>query len=404
MWHCRKNWKLITLLMVACVGTCSVVAGAQTWSAPQFVANGFGIAVATNGSTSAVLFMPPSGGLQASVKTGSTWSTPVTLSSLGPFGAGTGNIAVAPNGDVLAVWSFRTTNTYIPNQAQAAFFTAGHWGSPITISTNVYGNVNSFGLPGIGLDSHSQATLIDEEITNPSPVTCALKARTGSAASGFGAAQTISNSTTCYGLAKLDVNSGGEAVAVEGATGILTGAVIAISRSLTGTWGTPVTVAASAYRQNNPNVGLGNEGTAVVVWRTRSGVSYAVRSGGTWSAAAPLPVLTGQAGGSTGVAVDGSGNAVAIFTQVTISPGTYATYRPVGGTWQTKVQLSSGLPVAATPAGTFVASGTTVSTRLAGTSNWTTHTFSGTATVNAGPGLAIAVVGPQVSVSTAAVP
>jgi len=30
---------------------------------------------------------------------------------------------VAPNGDVLAVWSFRTTNTYIPNQAQAAFFT-----------------------------------------------------------------------------------------------------------------------------------------------------------------------------------------------------------------------------------------------------------------------------------------
>jgi len=38
------------------------------------------------------------------------------------------------------------------------------------------------------------------------------------------------------------------------------------------------------------------------------------------------------------------------------------------------------------------------------TSNWATHTFSGTATVNAGPGLAIAVVGPQVSVSTAAVP
>ncbi len=404
MWRSRKNWKLMALLVVACVETCSMVAGAQTWSAPQFIANGFGIAVATNGSTSAVLFMPPSGGLQASLKTGSTWSTPVTLSALGPFGSGTGNIAVAPNGDVLAVWSFRTTNTYIPNQAQAAFFSGGHWGSAITISSNVYGNVNSFGLPGIGFDSHSQATLIDEEITNPSPIACALKARTGSAASGFGSAQTISNATTCYGLAKLAVNSGGEAVAVEGATGILTGPVVAISRSLTGTWGTPMTVAASAYRQNNPNVGLGNDGTAVAVWRTRSGVSYAVRSGGTWAAAAPLPVLAGQAGGSTGVAVDGAGNAVAIFTQVTISPGTYATYRPVGGSWQTKVQLSSGVPVAATPAGTFVASGTTVSTRLAGTSNWTTHTFSGTATVNAGPGSAIAVVGPQVSVSTAAVP
>lgn len=136
---------------------------AQNWSTPQFVANGGGIAVSTNGSTSAVLFMPPSGGLQASVKTGSTWSTPVTLTALGSFGNGTGNIAVAPNGDVLAVWSFRTTNTYIPNEAQAAFFTAGHWGNAITISTNVYGNVNSFGLPGIGFDSHSQATVIWEQ-------------------------------------------------------------------------------------------------------------------------------------------------------------------------------------------------------------------------------------------------
>lgn len=396
-----SKWTLIFTLtaMLAVIPTF-----AQSWSTPQFVANGLGIAVSTNGSTSAVLFMPPSGGLQASVKTGSSWSAPVTLSSLGPFGAGTGNIMVAPNGDVLAVWSFRTTNTYIPNQAQAAFFTAGHWGSPITISTNVYGNVNSYGLPGIGFDSHSQATLIDEEITTASPIACALKARTGSAAGGFGSPQTISNATTCFGLAKLAVNSAGEAVAVQGATGILTGPVVAISRSLTGTWGTPVIVAASVYRQNNPNIGLGNDGTAVTVWRTRSGVSYAVRSGGTWSAAAPLPVLAGQAGGVTGVAVDGSGNAVAIFTQVTIAPGTYATYRPVNGTWQTKVQLSSGVPVAATPAGTFVASGTTVSTRLAGTSNWTTHTFSGSAIVNAGPGTAIAIVGPQVSVSTAAVP
>jgi hypothetical protein len=87
-------------------------------------------------------------------------ASPVTLSSLGSFGGGTGNIAVAANGDVLAVWSFRTTNTYLPNEEQAAFFSGGHWGSTITISNKVYGNVNGFGLPGIGFDSHSQATLI----------------------------------------------------------------------------------------------------------------------------------------------------------------------------------------------------------------------------------------------------
>ena len=88
--------------------------------------------------------------------------------------------------------------------------------------------------------------------------------------------------------------------------------------------------------------------------------------------------------------MDGSGNAVAAFQQVSISPGTYATYRPVGGSWQTKVQLNSSTQIVATPAGTFVAGGITVSTRLAGTSNWNQHTFSDVAKVNAAPGLAIA--------------
>lgn len=109
-------------------------------------------------------------------------------------------------------------------------------------------------------------------------------------------------------------------------------------------------------------------------------------------------------GGASGVAVDGSGNAVATFQQVAISPGTYATYRPVNGSWQTKVQLNSNTQIVATPAGTFVVGGTTVSTRLAGTSNWNQHTFSDVAKVNAAPGVAIAIVGPQVSVSTASVP
>jgi hypothetical protein len=306
---------------------------------------------------------------------------------------------------VLAVWSFRTTNTYIPNQAQARFFTAGHWGSTITLSTNVYGNVYSFGLPSIGFDLHSQVTVIWEQVTNPTAVTCSLQAATGNASNGIGSAQTISNSSTCYGWNRLAVNSGGQAVAVEGAAGILTGAVIGISRDANGSWSAPATVAASAYRQNQPKVGLGDDGTAVVVWRTRTGVSYAVRSNSTWSAAAGLPVLAGQAGGGTSVAVDGSGNAVAIFQQVTISPGIYATYRPVGGSWQPKVQLSSGVQVVATHAGTFVDGGATVvSTRLAGNSNWNQNTFAGTAIVNAASGLAVALVGPQVSVSSAAVP
>jgi len=399
MYGFRNYVKAAALALTALA--CAASTG-QSWSSPLLVANGAGQAVSTNGSgTSAVIFTPLSGGVQASVNTGTGWSAPATFTSA----SAAATIAVAPNGDVLAVWSFRTTNTYTPVEAQAAFFHAGHWGNTLTLSTNVYGNVSSLGLPSIAFDGNSQTTVVWEQITNPSPIACGLKATTGSAASGLGPAKTISTASTCFGWNQLAVNSTGQAVAVEGVPGILSGAVIAIGRDSTGAWSAPVTIgAAGVYRQRQPNVGLGNEGTAVVVWLINGGVRYSVRSGGTWSAAAALPGVAGTAGGASGVAVDGSGNAVATFQQVSISPGTYATYRPVGGSWQTKVQLNSATQIVATPAGTFVAGGTTLSTRLAGTSTWTQHTFPDVAKVNAAPGLAIAVVGPQVSISTAAVP
>jgi hypothetical protein len=403
MHHFHTRFHRATMLVVACAFALSSGAVAQTWSSPQLVTNGNGLAVATNGSgTSAVIFTPTGGGLQASIQSGGVWVSPTTLTS----NTAAASIAVAPNGDALAVWVFRTTNTYIPNTAQARFYSAGHWGSTITISANVYGNVSSTGLPSIGFDSRNQATLIWEEIANPTTVTCGLKAETGNAASGFGSAQTISSASTCFGWTRLAINSGGQAVAVEGAAGILSAAVVAISRDASGTWGVPVTVgAAGVYRQRQPKVGLGNEGTAVLVYLINGGVRYSVRSGGVWSAAATLPGISGGASGAADVAVDGSGNAVATFGQTTISPGTYATYRPVGGSFQTKAAISgSGTQLVATPAGTFVAGGTTVSTRLAGSSAWNQKTFANPQIVNAAAGLAIAVGAPQVSVATAAVP
>ena len=388
---------LVAVLTLACSG----VAFAQ-WSSPKLIANGIGVSVSTNGvGGGAVLF----GGLSAAVETGGVWGVPVVLSSLGPYGTGTGSIAVAPNGDVLAAWSFRGTNSTLPNTAQAAFFSGGHWKNTITISNNVYGDIYSVGPPSIGFDGQSRATLVWEEITNPTTVTCALKAVTGTAASGFGVPQTISNSGTCFGWTRMAVNQFGQAVVVEGVPGILSGAVVGISRETNGTWDAPVTVGqAGVYRQRQPKVGLGNDGTAVVVFLVNGSARYSVKSNGSWSAPATLPGLAGTAGGAADVAVDGSGNAVALFQQVVIAPGTYAIYRPVGGSWQTKVQIGSAPQIVATPAGTFMAGGATVSTRLAGSSSWSATTFPAVAIVSAAAGQALALVGPQVSVSTEAVP
>jgi len=108
------------------------------------------------------------------------------------------------------------------------------------------------------------------------------------------------------------------------------------------------------------------------------------------------------------VAVDGTGNAVVAYEQYQLPAGLLAMRRPTGGTWGTPVLLeSNGGPAgeAATPAGSFVvASGTAVYTLLPGSSAWNKTSFSSVYKVAAAPGIVIAAVAPQVSVSTTAVP
>jgi hypothetical protein len=110
--------------------------------------------------------------------------------------------------------------------------------------------------------------------------------------------------------------------------------------------------------------------------------------------------------------VDATGNAVATFTLTSGTPGVFATYRPVNGTWQTPVQLTAGpIPIKASPAGTFVVgSGSTLATRVAGSSNWTSTTLASGQVVDvaAGPGQAIAtlagVAADSIAVTTAVAP
>jgi len=108
------------------------------------------------------------------------------------------------------------------------------------------------------------------------------------------------------------------------------------------------------------------------------------------------------------VAVDGTGNAVVAYEQYQLPAGLLVMYRPTGGSWGTRVLLESNAGPAGeavSPAGTFVvASGGAVYTLLPGGSTWNKTSFSTVYSVAAAPGVAIAAVAPQISVSTAAVP
>src|SRR5882672_9350096 len=143
-------------------------ASAETWSAPQVVGSVpylTGGAVATNGNTSAVVFAAGVATnnlfeVQAVVRSGGTWGPRVALSPQFQF-AENFTVAVAPNGDVLAAWRYDATMATDSGVAQVAFYTAGHWSAPLTIST---AGLNA-GIPSIAFDGQSQATVVWEQNT-----------------------------------------------------------------------------------------------------------------------------------------------------------------------------------------------------------------------------------------------
>jgi hypothetical protein len=374
----RKCLQTVTLLVVGIA--ISSAATAQTWSAPQLAAEGVVEGFSANSSgTAALLFAKTASGLFATVRTGGVWGAPVTLTTQGTRG----NIAVAPNGDVLAIWTFHLNNSSAPVEVQAAFYRGGHWGNPITLTTNGAG-VNGYQLATVGFDGQDQATVIWEQITSTSPsYMCALEEATGNAANGFAAPQIIANG--CQGWIELAVNSAGQAIAIQGAPTLEVAPVIAISRDTNGIWGTPVTVAARGYGNESPNVALGNNGTAVVIWRTRVQSAVAVRENGVWGAPATPPSVVGGGGSA---AVDGNGNAV-------IAYGGKLSYRPAGGSFQAPVILNGSVGgVVADNTGTFAVGGSSIAVRLPGSSTWNQNGPSGGVVI--APGVAMALInGPQ---------
>ena len=122
-----------------------------------------------------------------------------------------------------------------------------------------------------------------------------------------------------------------------------------MSGTVLGGFSAPVFVAAGDYSKDSaPKAALDDAGQASLVWSQTTRTEAATRSpAGTWSAPA---VLAGQSSSSVATAIDGAGNAIAVF-------GSSYSWHLAGGSWGPATALpagSSGGLVVADPAGTFV--------------------------------------------------
>jgi hypothetical protein len=322
---------------------------AGSWSVPVQLPGSCGSSVAVNQAGAMAAggtYTAADGSTHVQVCTspdGKTWQA----ADLGPGGdipnAGPRLVvAVGPDGRVVAVWG-RTVGcpASCSYTLQAAVRPpGGSWGDPVTLSAEL--NWGAGGLV-LGMDGSSNAIAAWVGFYAGASHYAVLPA-----GGRWGRAHTLSTSS-----AEGSARNLGLAVSPDGSVIVAFAnqhdAIWAASGTIGGGFSAPVLVAAADYRNNSaPKAALDDAGQAALAWSQSGRTQAATRSpGGTWSA--PV-VLSPQSSGSVAAAIDGAGNAIAVF-------GSSYSWHLAGGSWGPAAPLpagSSGGMIVADPAGTFV--------------------------------------------------
>jgi hypothetical protein len=137
------------------------------------------------------------------------------------------------------------------------------------------------------------------------------------------------------------VDGQGNAVAVWTRSNGTNTIVQAAARPAGGAWQAPVNLSAAGQNAGAPHVAVDGQGNAVAVWTRDTGTNTIVQAaarpaGGAWQAPINLPAADLSIASDPQVAVDAQGNAVAVWTQ---DSRVLAAARPAGGAWQAPVNL-----------------------------------------------------------------
>jgi hypothetical protein len=337
---------------------------AGSWSAPVQLPAGCAASsvpigsVAVNAAGAEVAAANVNGFSGVSVCTstdGQTWSVPVTVGQgVGPA------VALAPDGRALVAWEGGTTTaTDIEASVRPP---GGTWSAPVVVSSVGYP-----GAPLIGIDGSGNAIIAYVQGATGTIATASLRAG--------GSWTPVQTLATRYGSGlDMAVNSTGSVILTWAAKGTGVG-VYAASGTVLGGLAAPVKVGLPPYPGGRTSVALNNAGQAAMVWAMGAGavnVAATRTAAGTWST--PVQLSANEAG-PLDVAIDGAGNAIAIYEQYVLTGGTYitplyASKLPAGGTWGAPTLLSApgdsaagGGRVAADPTGTFVVAWADATTR-----------------------------------------
>jgi hypothetical protein len=297
------------------------VDGGVTWSAPVNLSTAGGgtenpqIVVGGSGNLIAVWNRNAADDIiQASRSTdsGVNWSTPVDLSLPGQD-AIDARVAADGSGNVVAVWGGEDGNDDANIQASRSTNGGASWSTPANLSESGLASIRH----QVAVDDSGNAVVV--WLRDPFGDSIVQASRFASDGVTWSTPVNVSTVGNSANTPQVAIDGSGNAVAVWRYYGV-NGTIIQSSRLAGGGsgWSAPVQLSESATSSDNPQVAANESGNAVAVWQQSNGSNSIIRfsqstdGGASWAVPTDLSE-PGQSAIHPEVAVDGSGNAVAVW-------------------------------------------------------------------------------------------
>jgi hypothetical protein len=239
------------------------------------------------------------------------------LLSGGPVQTSNPKIAVASNGNAIAVWEQAGVSGDF--DIYARFYNSGVWESLLRIENNgAYDDT----APQIAIDSASNALVVWQHYTSNSPPLSDIWANRFTQAGGWQTPQLLEADVRTAGNAQIAMTPDGDAIAVWAQGNYPSSSDVFANRFTpsSNSWGLPEAVDSATIYSQAENIAIGNDGSAIAVWKkTDSTGTYIWANryipGTGWGAAEQISDISGAMFGSPQVAIDPAGNTITVWAQ-----------------------------------------------------------------------------------------
>jgi hypothetical protein len=246
-----------------------------------------------------------------SANSGVSWSPPVDLSLTGED-ARIPRVAADGSGNAVAVWRRSDGSN---NIIQSSWSADGgvSWSTPANLSESG----QNADVPRIVVDGSGNAVAVWRRSDGNDDIVQSSRLVAGGAS--WSTPVNVSPAGIQSATPRIAIDGSGNAVAVWRLADV-GGTIIQSSRLAAGgsSWSTPEQLSVSGFSSDNPQVAANGSGNAVAVWQQSNGsnsiirISQSTDGGASWTVPTDLSEL-GQSAITPEVAVDGSGNAVALW-------------------------------------------------------------------------------------------